>query len=117
MKKSWGTRIMVFTSHRSPLGGHKQIFEGQWFPHIFFEVGIKLKILSEIMPHLIGFFSKLREKGEEKTCRKCEMRRAGQDVTPDIRHTRSCPDKHLEKKTYSKKCEYCDKIIVMNMKR
>jgi len=58
-----------------------------------------------------------REKGEEKTCRKCEMRRAGQDVTPDIRHTRSCPDKHLEKKTYSKKCEYCDKIIVMNMKR
>ena len=45
------------------------------------------------------------------------MRRAGQDVTPDIRHTRSCPDKHLEKKTYSKKCEYCDKIIVMNMKR
>ena len=70
------------------------------------------------MPHLIVFFfSKQKIKGEEKTCRKCEMRRAGQDVTPDIRHIRSCPDKHLEKKTYSKKCEYCDKIIVMNMKR
>ena len=45
------------------------------------------------------------------------MRRNGEDITPDIRHIRSCPDKHLEKKTYSKKCEYCDKIIVMNMKR
>ena len=66
---------------------------------------------------LIIFFSKQKIKGEEKTCKKCEMRRAGQDVTPDIRHIRSCPDKHLEKKTYSKKCEYCDKIIVMNMKR
>ena len=39
------------------------------------------------------------------------MRRNGEEITPDIRHIRSCPDKHLEKKTYSKKCEYCDKII------
>ena len=69
------------------------------------------------MPQLIRFFSKQKIKGEEKTCKKCEMRRAGQDVTPDIRHIRSCPDKHLEKKTYSKKCEYCDKIFSLENNR